>query len=103
MSKNNIACILLVLFIVKSVRLEDTVSQNELSDSNYVSEPIIHSSSHEKSVQTFASSPNGDTWFDTAKRMLAAPAGQIVVHMAKEMISRSSGNSQVILCDKLML
>lgn len=35
-------------------------------------------------------------WMDTAKSALAQPAGQLAVHFAKEMIRRSTGNSQVI-------
>lgn len=34
-------------------------------------------------------------WMETAKNALAAPAGQMAVHFAKELISRSAGNSQV--------
>lgn len=34
-------------------------------------------------------------WIETAKNALAAPAGQMAVHFAKELISRSAGNSQV--------
>lgn len=36
-------------------------------------------------------------WIETAKNALAAPAGQMAVHFAKELISRSAGNSQVSL------
>lgn len=39
----------------------------------------------------------GRGWMDTAKSALAQPAGQLAVHFAKEMIRRSTGNSQVIL------
>lgn len=38
----------------------------------------------------------GRGWMDTAKSALAQPAGQLAVHFAKEMIRRSTGNSQVI-------
>lgn len=38
----------------------------------------------------------GRGWMDKAKDALAGPAGQMVVHFAKEMISRSTGNSQVM-------
>ncbi len=42
----------------------------------------------------------GRGWMDTAKDALSGPAGQMVVHFAKEMISRSTGNSQVMnLCE----
>lgn len=48
------------------------------------------------------SGPEGDAlmenrvgWIETAKNALAAPAGQMAVHFAKELISRSAGNSQV--------
>lgn len=37
----------------------------------------------------------GGGWLASATNALAAPAGQIAMHFAKEMISRSAGNSQV--------
>lgn len=40
-------------------------------------------------------------WFETATNALAGPAGQMVVHFAKEMISRQAGNSQVLYHNKL--
>ncbi|KAG4079246.1 hypothetical protein HA402_006969 [Bradysia odoriphaga] len=41
-------------------------------------------------------SNRGRGWMDTAKDALSGPAGQMVVHFAKEMISRSAGNSQIL-------
>lgn len=38
----------------------------------------------------------GRGWMDTAKNALSGPAGQIMVQFAKEMISRSAGNSQIL-------
>ena len=35
-------------------------------------------------------------WTDTAKDLLAGPAGQFAVHMAKEVMSRTAGNSQIL-------
>lgn len=34
-------------------------------------------------------------WMDMASNALAGPAGQLVVHFAKEMMSRQDGSSQV--------
>lgn len=42
-----------------------------------------------------SSSNNNNGWLATATNALAAPAGQIAMHFAKEMISRSASNSQV--------
>lgn len=106
-------CVLVVMSIVKTVRLDDMVSQNEINDSNYgpglalgpgtgPTAEILYPNENLHPMQPYNqpynNSPigyNGGSWFDSAKKMLAAPAGQIVVHMAKEMISRSTGNSQV--------
>lgn len=42
-----------------------------------------------------SASDAGGGWFASATNALAAPAGQMAMHFAKEMISRSAGNSQV--------
>lgn len=43
----------------------------------------------------------GRGWMEQAKDAIAGPAGQMMVHFAKEMISRSAGNSQVNIKDIL--
>lgn len=70
-----ILCITLILLIghIDSIRSE--LSRNEFTNSVYETK--------------------GRGWFDTAKDAMSGPAGQMVVHFAKEMISRSAGNSQV--------
>jgi len=35
-------------------------------------------------------------FMDNAQQLIAGPAGQMVLHFAKEMISRSAGNSQIL-------
>lgn len=51
-------------------------------------------------VATFPSGPNNQpiqgSWMDTAKTMMQGPAGQVVVNIAKEVISRSVGGTQVL-------
>lgn len=42
-----------------------------------------------------SSSQSGVSFMKNAKEAIQGPAGQIMVHMAKELISRSAGNSQV--------
>lgn len=59
---------------------------NEITDPNYGRDPMVPYNNY---------AGGQGTWFDSAKNALAGPAGQMVVHMAKEMISRSAGNSQV--------
>lgn len=77
-----IYCILSMLLIGHSHSIRsELMSRNEITNSVYESN-------------------RGRGWMDTAKDALAGPAGQMVVHFAKEMISRSTGNSQVMnLCD----
>lgn len=65
--------------------IEVISAQNDIMDPNYGRDPMT----------TYNSQGGQGTWFDSAKNALAGPAGQMVVHMAKEMISRSAGNSQV--------
>lgn len=108
--------VLIIAFAIKSVRLDDmTVLQNEIMDSNYngavggngggggaggIDQQMNFGGSHlevnnkNQNIENLAEPPR-HTWFDSARNALSGPAGQIVVHMAKEMISRSTGNSQV--------
>lgn len=78
-----IYCITLILLIGRIDSIRSELSRNEINNSVYES--------------------NGRGWFDTAKDAMAGPAGQMVVHFAKEMISRSTGNSQVMdLCELIV-
>lgn len=86
---------------LKSVYSED-ITQNEIIDSNYSGNQ--YGNRHE--IDMFSGNgqmnngygppqPPTKTWMESARNALSGPAGQMVVHMAKEMISRSTGNSQV--------
>lgn len=104
--------VLIIAFVIKSVRLDDlTALQNEIMDSNYngaVGSGGIGSgvdqmnyggnrleiNNKNQNIENLAEPPR-QTWFDSARNALSGPTGQIVVQMAKEMISRSTGNSQV--------
>ncbi|KAJ6635753.1 hypothetical protein Bhyg_14339 [Pseudolycoriella hygida] len=52
--------------------------------------------SRDENTNSLYESNKGRGWMDTAKNALAGPAGKMVVYFAKEMISRSSGNSQIL-------
>lgn len=86
---------------LKTVRLDDLTAQNEIMDSNYNGDQMNFGNRNEIANGNGLmdngneSQPAGETWLNTARNALNGPAGQIVVHMAKEMISRSTGNSQV--------
>lgn len=99
--------VLIIAFAIKSVRLDDpTALQNEIMDSNYNGNGGVDHimgyggnglelNNKNLNIENFAESPPRQSWFETARNALSGPAGQIAVHMAKEMISRSTGNSQV--------
>lgn len=79
-----IYCIVLILLIGQIDLIRSQLSRNEITDSVYESN-------------------KGRGWMNTARDALAGPAGQMVVHFAKEMISRSTGNSQVMdLCELIV-
>lgn len=85
---------------LKSVRSED-MAQNEVMDPNYGDGQMNYvkmdniNRNGALDSNGYAPQPPAETWLDTARNAFSGPAGQIVVHMAKEMISRSTGNSQV--------
>lgn len=89
---NQILCALVIIFAISAVSSDDFTSQNEILDYENDRDPIIYGIKNESVVH-----PNIPkiTWFDSARNALAGPAGKIVVTMAKEMIARSTGNSQV--------
>lgn len=99
-----------VIFLVfKSVRLDDLTAQNEIMDSNYNGDQMNYGNRHEidngNGLMDNGNLPQpaGESWLNTARNALSGPAGQIVVSMAKEMISRSTGNSQVKSTSKIHL
>lgn len=113
-ARGAIGVLVIIGFAIKSVRLDDlSALQNEIMDSNYNGasggmgngnsvDQMNYGGNHmeinnkNQNIENLAEPPR-QTWFDTARNALSGPAGQIVVHMAKEMISRSTGNSQVIV------
>lgn len=72
-----IYCITLILLIGHIDIIRSQLSRNEITHS-------VYDANKERS------------WMDTAKDALAGPAGKMAVHLAKEIISRSTGNSQVM-------
>lgn len=76
-----IYCITVIILIGNISLIKSQLSRNEITNSVY-------------------DGHKNRGWVDTAKDALSGPAGQMVVHFAKEMISRSTGNSQVMcLCE----
>lgn len=84
-------CALIVPIITDSVQVNEISGQNEIIDTNFIRDPPIEYATN----NNYNQGSGGGTWLDTAKNALTGPAGQMVVHVAKEMISRSTGNSQV--------
>lgn len=85
-------CALIMPSLIGSAIIDDTSNgQNEISELDYNRAPADYGGNYVGGSEA----SGGSTWLDTARNALSGPAGQIVVHMAKEMISRSTGNSQV--------
>lgn len=89
------ACILPSLIL--SAYIDDTTSilnsNNEILESNYSHDQLDYS--HGNKNVALMPDQKPITWLQTARDALGGPAGEFVVHFAKEMISRSAGNSQV--------
>ena len=70
---------LVVIFIVNCVGAKvqsfNDKSMLDISDNEVISKPI--------------------SWLKTAQDVVASPAGHVVVQVAKELLNRSAGNSQV--------
>lgn len=83
--------ILSVLLISNALGLINSqrISQNDVSDTTVAASPLNHYNYDAYNNRSKLS------WMETAKNTLSGPAGRLVVHFAKEMISRSAGNSQV--------
>lgn len=102
--------VLIIAFAIKSVRLDDmTALQNEIMDSSYNGavgggggvDQMNYGGNHldinnkNQNIENLAEPPRR-TWFDSIRKALGGHAGlEIAIHMAKEMIARSTGNSQV--------
>lgn len=78
--------LLLGLFLCATFKSSQFVVANPLAATNRVDSTEMQESSSQEDNQT---------WFETARNALIIPAGQIAFQVAKEMISRSAGNSQV--------
>lgn len=95
--------VFLISLVIQSVHLDDTMLENEIMDSNYNGGQMRYENQRDVTmtptnspmVNNYPAEPPRESWMDSARNALSGPAGQIVVHMAKEMISRSTGNSQV--------
>lgn len=80
---------MIVPAIIGAAIIDDVSNvQNEITETDYNRAPAEYGGS-------YSGNNGGNTWLETARNALSGPAGQMVVHMAKEMISRSTGNSQV--------
>lgn len=89
----HIVCALIVPSLIGSAIIDDVPNaQNEINEMDYNHAPADYYGSNNNNSNEGV---RGHTWLDTARKSLSGPAGQMVVHMAKEMISRSTGNSQV--------
>lgn len=95
---------LIISLAIKSVRLDDTALENEIMDSNFSGDQMKYGNHRDVAnipdnlpmENNYPAEPPKESWLDSARNALSGPAGKIVVHMAKEMISRSTGNSQVL-------
>lgn len=90
---NQISCIFVILLILKPAYTADFISENEVLDYDHNREQDVYIIKNNSFIHQ--SSPN-NSWLSSARNALAGPAGRIAVSVAKEMIARSTGNSQVI-------
>lgn len=99
-----VICIVMVSVASKSVFCDDLTSQNEIMSTNYGEEQINFDNGQRNGQldnSVYGPQPPTETWLDTARNALSGPTGQMVVTMAKEMISRSTGNSQVSIISSI--
>lgn len=82
--------ILVIVLLIQSIQLIEAISNQ--STSNRGGNEL---SAIEPSGPVPDRNNRARGWMDSAKNTLSGPAGQLMVHFAKEMISRSAGNSQV--------
>lgn len=85
--------------LMHAAKIDDTAgfggmanTQNEIAESNYSHDQLDYALG-EKYAPPPEQRPTN--WLQTAREALSGPAGEFAVHFAKEMISRSTGNSQV--------
>lgn len=87
MNKSLIFVSILVVFVILLLQLEvsaQSVNENEISDRNVG-----------VSYRGHGDQPQGRSWMESTQKALASPTGQLAINMAKELINRSTGNSQV--------
>lgn len=92
--------VVVVSIALKSVHSDDLTGENEIIDSSYNDDQMNYGKIDNGNVNgplgsEYGSQVPAESWLDTARNALSGPTGQIIVHMAKEAISRSTGNSQV--------
>lgn len=92
-------CVLAVILLISVLNVSLIVGQNEIVEHDYSRDP----DSVYPNQQIGSNGHGGSTWFNTVRNAIAQPAGQMVMHMAKEMISRSAGNSQVRIASRFSL
>lgn len=93
-----VICVVMVSVALKSVLCDDMTGPNEIMSTNFGEEPMNYDNSQRNGQMdnnVYGPQPPTESWLDTARNALSGPTGQMVVTMAKEMISRSTGNSQV--------
>lgn len=91
---NKISCILVIILILKPAYSADFISDNEVLDYDHNREPDLYGIKNNSFPHQ--SSPN-ISWLSSAKNALSGPAGRIAVSVVREMIARSTGNSQVTI------
>lgn len=81
-------CFVLVIFVLSNQFVQSVVITQQ---SHVVKNNDLTAATN---VDYNSRQPRG--WMDMASNAIAGPAGQLVVHFAKEMMSRQDGSSQVI-------
>lgn len=84
--------ILLTISLIGVFHVRFNCAQNDIMEQDY-GQNTYQNNELQNSYQ-YNPVPEG-SWFHKARSAIAGPAGQFMVHMAKEMISRQAGNSQV--------
>lgn len=85
MNASTMATLLLALFLCATFHSTQFAVANPLMNTNRLDNTDMAEMSEE----------SRETWFESARNALIIPAGQIAYQVAREMISRSAGNSQV--------
>lgn len=93
-----VICVVVMCVALQSVLCDDMTGQNEIMSTNYGEEQMNYDNGQRNGQMdnsVYGPQPPTESWLDSARNALSGPTGQMVVTMAKEMISRSTGNSQV--------